>query len=495
MLLLQLLSILQAPVRTNGNVLSNRVVPICEAGCHCYGSEGNCPAYPTITETMLPTFRELNLVNPLEIRCNPFQLPGCVSTLEEGEACVVNLIAPDTTVEASCPSGHSYRLTTVPSLEDAIAAGQYITHTGACGTCSSLQDLALMIEYPNLPYKAQQCFFRSSALKNMEEAITCYQEVGFTLTCSTTLAYHQKTIVDKDCGYQCATWAYDGDLGRPSCEDISGCGSCVDSFGIGARLELIAGRTFPNSGYPSQKAQNCSDIAPIDVIGGSDICAEAPLQQPPTKDPLQTKAPTPPIVPQTATPTVKTTQSPTLAPVQIATKEPTKSPTGTPTVSPVETTAAPVEPTAAPVEATAKPFFLITAFPTPTQAPLPISDLSFQQCLNTAAIEVRMGALAGGDGVVCDCIEAETGVSNRPRCFSSADRSADTQCNIGHDACNDDSDCCSTGVRKCRGGSCRTASQAGSRNRLRLAGNRGGAARERTAVDEVYRRGRVRRRA
>lgn len=107
-----------------------------------------------------------------------------------------------------------YRLTTVPSLEDAIAAGQYITHTGACGTCSSLQDLALMIEYPSLPYKAHQCFFRSSAVQNMEEAITCYEEIGFTQTCSNTLAYYQKKIVEKSCGYQCATWAYDGDLGN-----------------------------------------------------------------------------------------------------------------------------------------------------------------------------------------------------------------------------------------------------------------------------------------
>ena len=106
------------------------------------------------------------------------------------------------------------RLRTVPSIENAIVARQYITHTGACGTCSSLQDFALMIEYPNLPYKGQQCFFRSTALKYVEKAITCYEEVGFTRTCATTLAYHQKTIVEKECGYQCAAWGYDGDLGR-----------------------------------------------------------------------------------------------------------------------------------------------------------------------------------------------------------------------------------------------------------------------------------------
>lgn len=497
MLLLQLLSIVQNAVWTKGNVLSTKILPTCEDGCYCLGSEGSCPPKPTITESMLPTFRELNHINPLQIRCDPFQLPGCVSTLEEGEACVVDLIAPDTTTEASCPSGYSYRLTTVPSLEDAIAAGQYITHTGACGTCSSLQDLALMIEYPSLPYKTHQCFFRSSAVQNMEEAITCYQEIGFTHTCSNTLAYYQKKIVEKRCGYQCATWAYDGDLGNPSCGDISGCGACIDKFGINTRLELIAGRTYPNSGYPSQKAQQCADITPIGVIGGSDICTEALEEQP--MDEASSKSEAPSISPIVTSSTNDPTKTPTPvqsteSPASIVIPAPFK-PTETPTLSPVEPTKAPVSiATAAPVEPTAKPIFLVTSYPTLTAAPPRVNDLSFQQCLNMAAIEVRMGELSEGDGIVCDCIEAETGITNRPRCFLSASRSADTQCKIGHDPCNDDSDCCSSGVRKCRGGSCRTSSRTGSRNRLRLAGDRGGAARERSGENDEDRRGRVRRR-
>lgn len=106
------------------------------------------------------------------------------------------------------------RLRTVPSLADATAEGQYITHTGACGTCSSLQDLAIMIEYPELSYKAQQCFFFSTAVKNVEKAVTCFEEIGFTRSCAQTLSYHQRRIVERDCGYQCAAWSFDGDLGR-----------------------------------------------------------------------------------------------------------------------------------------------------------------------------------------------------------------------------------------------------------------------------------------
>jgi len=456
--LLFLLSILHLPVQTNGNVLSNKVVPICESGCHCYGSEGNCPSYPTITENMLPTFRALTHVNPKDLQCDPFESSACVSTIEEGEACVVDLIAPNATSESSCPSGYSYRLQSVPSLDTAIADGQYITHTGACGTCSSLQDLALMIEYPNIPYKAQQCFFRSTALKYIDEAITCYEEVGFTLSCSTTLAYHQRSIVQKECGYQCAAWAYDGDLGNPSCQDVSGCGACVDELGISARLELVAGRTFANSGYPSQKAQQCSDIAPVDVIGGSDVCSEASLSQSPTEVPLA--------------PTVPITASPTVAPVPLATAVPT----GTPTVSPIEATRPPTDVvTAAPVEATAEPVSTITGVPTPAPVPL-TTPLSYQECLSMVAIEVRVGAMSEGNGVYCDCSEAQTGATNRPKCFSNPDRNDSSECAIMFDSCGPEKACCGDGVRSCRGGLCRNSGRTADRSNFRLSGSRGGGA-------------------
>jgi hypothetical protein len=45
-------------------------------------------------------------------------------------------------------------------------------------------------------------------------AIPCYEEIGFTTACSAALSYHQKSIVDEDCGYQCSAWGYDGDLGQ-----------------------------------------------------------------------------------------------------------------------------------------------------------------------------------------------------------------------------------------------------------------------------------------
>lgn len=259
-----------------------------------------------------------------------------------------------------------------------------------------------------------------------------------------------------------------------SCQDVSGCGACVDRLGISARLELIAGRTFANSGYPSQNAKQCFEIASIDVIGGSDICREAPIEQSPTQVPLVTTAPS-------KSPVV--TVSPTRKPIQLPTLAPVPAPTGTPTVSPVEQTN---PPTIAPVEATAKPISLITAFPTPDPVPQPTPPLSYQQCLSSAAIEVRIGAQSGGNGVVCDCTDAETGETNRPKCYTSADRNESSQCGTLHQACATDQDCCSPGIRSCRGFRCRPSARSAETNRSRLSGSLGGAARQDRRNDKQF---------
>jgi len=486
--ILLLLILLEMLPNTTGNVLSNKFVPRCEeGGCHCLGADiDDCPALPTIKEDTLSTFRALTHTNPMFIRCDPFQSKDCVITLEEGEACTIELIAPEITITESCPSGYSYRLATAPSLDEATAAGSYITHTGPCGTCSSLEDLALMIEYPNLTYKAQQCFWSSNGMADLNGAISCYQDIGFTLSCSRTLASYQKNIVDEGCGYQCSAWAYDGDLGRPSCEDKSGCEACLNNYGINKQFQLIAGRTYFNSGFPSQTAHQCSDIAPLDVIGGGDICFEAPIDRPPTESPIETAAPSiAPVIPRTAPPTSKLN---TIVLVPVITATPV--------------TATPVNPntlTAVPLSPTANPALIVTTFPivAPVSVPLPISSLGYKQCLNTAAIEVRMGAFSRGNGIVCDCSNAENGETNIPTCYSSADRNQATICAIQFGNCETVSDCCSAGIRNCRGNKCRASTRQSSRSSLRLENERGGAARYRSAVndDGKYRHKSIRGRA
>lgn len=219
-----------------------------------------------------------------------------------------------------------------------------------------------------------------------------------------------------------------------SCGDVSGCAECLDRVGITARLELVAGRTFANSGYPSQRAQQCSAIAPLSVIGGSDICSEAPIAQ-------------------SSTEVLFVSEEPSISPVQLPTEDPTSAVSNAPTEIP---------PTANPVT------------DPPSVAPVP--SVSLQQCFTTAAIEVRTNRLFGGNGVFCDCSGVENGETTLPKCYSSPDRDAGSQCSLGGSDCSSGGECCSTQCdrrNKCDRGS---SLQRESRNNLRISAGMGGAA-------------------
>ena len=108
LLLFYIVSILQIPVQTDANVLSNKVLPNCD-GCPCIQNGTACPELPTISESMIPTFRAMTHVNPIDVLCNPFLSLQCMHTLEQGEACAVELLPPSEPTGSSCPDNYSYR--------------------------------------------------------------------------------------------------------------------------------------------------------------------------------------------------------------------------------------------------------------------------------------------------------------------------------------------------------------------------------------------------
>lgn len=106
-LLLQILSILQVPSQIDATVLSN--LPACEDGCHCLGSNGTCPELPTITEGMISSYRAMIHTNALDVFCDFTLSLQCVPSLEQGEACAVELIPPSESTGSSCPDDFSYQ--------------------------------------------------------------------------------------------------------------------------------------------------------------------------------------------------------------------------------------------------------------------------------------------------------------------------------------------------------------------------------------------------
>ncbi|KAL3912129.1 MAG: hypothetical protein SGILL_007008, partial [Bacillariaceae sp.] len=361
-------------------------------------------------------------------------------------------------------------LKTVPSLNDALAEGEYVTHTGACGACSSLQDLAAMIETDSLTLEGNECYRESVWLTQLPKGAECYRNLGFTPACASVLIRYQNRINESKCGAFCAAFALGGGQDEPSCAVDGPCAECARGNNmINRRYETVSGRTDINSGLPSWSATSCSNIASPDVVNQKDVCVAA--IELPTDAPV---SPTPaPVAPTTAP------VAPTAAPVN-----PTAAPVN-PTAAPVNPTAAPVNPTAAPVNPTAAPVAPTAAPVSPTNAPI---NEDMEACLAYANIEISLSQRSGNT-VVCDCSGAETGESVIPVCYSSPDRTEDQICFVQFQTCDTVNDCCNAGIRSCRGGLCRAASRSQLKGSLRI-----GRQRVRGRVEQQPTRGENRRR-
>eukprot|EP00529_Nitzschia_sp_RCC80_P013116 CAMPEP_0113494092 /NCGR_PEP_ID=MMETSP0014_2-20120614/28930_1 /TAXON_ID=2857 /ORGANISM="Nitzschia sp." /LENGTH=588 /DNA_ID=CAMNT_0000387977 /DNA_START=321 /DNA_END=2087 /DNA_ORIENTATION=- /assembly_acc=CAM_ASM_000159 len=505
------------------------LLPDCD-GCHCspaQGTNGTCPELPTLPDTA--ELRKFEHLNPMTINCNPMSGGrACMrefdgSTITTGEACVVELVAP--APASVCPTNFSYRLVTVPSLSEAIANDQYVTHDGACGACSSLQDLAVFVDYPNLPSRGIGCFNRMASEGFIEGPGTqCYVDLGFSPQCARVLAEKQLRANTR-CDANCAAFAIDGDGQLDDCGSDS-CRVCLDGRFITTRFEEVAGRTFRRSGLPSQTFQLCDAISTI--VETSDICLLAPVEYlnitlnnstapessptntttpsniTSTTGPAPTAAPTLAVVNNTTSESssssnvtaplsnTTTAPSPTAAPtIEVANNTvPVISPpsnvtanTTGPTDVPSNTTANATGPTAAPTMpkmnntsptvppsnntniTTAEPVPAPTLIPPLADPPQLIFNANTASaCRRAADLEESVGALTGTI-VTCDCREGDPD----PQCFTGADRTSGNVCITLFSECGRDGlECCGEGIRGCRNGVCRLIVKARPRASNRL---------------------------
>jgi hypothetical protein len=179
--------------------VDNETYATCD-GCWCIPDEGTdftCPLDPPQT---LPDFPQspwidnlnaLQLENPMSLNCNPYENESCDTEppLASGNACVWEMvIKPGVDMEVavnstSCADYYTYKLTTVPeTFEEATAKGMQVTHSGACGLCSTFQDWAVYMTVPDLTEVGQQC--GSRFLLNRTLGIQCFMDIGFTEGCA-----------------------------------------------------------------------------------------------------------------------------------------------------------------------------------------------------------------------------------------------------------------------------------------------------------------------
>jgi len=167
-------------------------------------------------------------------------------------------------------SGHSrYELRDFDAASAAVTAGFTVTHQGRCGSCSTLQDLAIYLGTPNLTTPARQCA-RRTGLKRKKR---CFQEsIGFTDYCAESWAYNALHTRQECLGTCVADYGLInlifGRYPGPNTDETGQLRSCLqcDEKMSGPGFKFSAGRTRRNSGIESAIERPESEIYPVDHL-------------------------------------------------------------------------------------------------------------------------------------------------------------------------------------------------------------------------------------
>jgi hypothetical protein len=205
----------------------------------------------------------------------------------------------------SAHKGNTYELKQYPDIQAADKAKRAeVTHEGACGVCSSAQDLAVNMN-PNVAIRSVLCgrTFSSQLAGNVndpdylagifaDETVPCFEDIGFTPDCAYLWASNSVNSVIYGCTTACESWLAPclsnppnqqfcnlrlAQAMDPDCT-LNECLQCDDDAS-GTIFELYAGRTRRKSGiittfdasgmglgpYVGLK-RPCSSIADIEQI-------------------------------------------------------------------------------------------------------------------------------------------------------------------------------------------------------------------------------------
>ena len=144
--------------------------------------------------------------------------------------------------------------------DSAIAAGDFVTHTGPCGLCSTKQDLSIYLDKPDLTWPGKKCGFEGMISESM--GVECFQALGFTKPCS-QIWYYNTVKTKEECGWTCIKQIFAPNNRPPPMCALNDCLQC-DEDNSGPMFKQFAARTRRRSGLISQIVRPCDEIKQID---------------------------------------------------------------------------------------------------------------------------------------------------------------------------------------------------------------------------------------
>lgn len=252
--------------------------------CFCIPSEGEeCPVevpLQDISFSRLFNLQTIQPLNPIDLTCDPYTDPSCDATpplAAEGGVCGVQIIPDSDRVtfldflfgrDLSCPTQYTYQIDTFASAAEAESNGYIVTHDGNCGVCSTFQDLAVYLKYPDLTTIGISCGF-AAILGDFEAAVKCYEAFGFSRSCASISIYNTFNTNEKcDTCIKKAILRLPNNGPAPDCE-LDECLQC-DEDESGPLFKKFAGRTRRSNGILSGIARRCDEL--VDDIPQIDPC-------------------------------------------------------------------------------------------------------------------------------------------------------------------------------------------------------------------------------
>lgn len=168
-----------------------------------FGKCGDCYCFPSVNEgcplefqnadpyihsmEIIDAFQHLQPVFTYSIDCNPYEedlcdmIPPSPSNNElEGQVCAFRYHYNNTTnneKNSVCPN--FYEMVTFANRTEAIQNGAFVTHEGACGLCSTSQDLAVYMKLPDMTTEGKLCGIQAKIF-GMNRGLACFEALGFT---------------------------------------------------------------------------------------------------------------------------------------------------------------------------------------------------------------------------------------------------------------------------------------------------------------------------
>ena len=152
-----------------------------------------------------------------------------------------------------------YYLKTYKTWQEAEQNGAFVTHVGACGVCSTMQDLAAYVASTDLTTQGEVCAKQGTISFDLGKK--CYEDLGMTESCAKLWSYNAwntATNCIKSCVLTAGVTDEPNNGPPPHCE-LNECLQC-DEEKSGPIFKKIGGRTRRRSGLLSAIVRPCNQV-------------------------------------------------------------------------------------------------------------------------------------------------------------------------------------------------------------------------------------------